>query len=210
MNPHLQIFLKRSVYVIVFAGIIAALFYGITNFTTIDLSAIGEYVMYGFFGLMMAAMFVLIIGVTFRSLWTGIMNRVDRIVLCCPDEKHDGVHIVASHYNPGGESTEGFNSYFHYYLDHKGKLYLSKKVEDEGSEIAKSIQHLSAQTRLHLKPDMRKSVRIGSNTDDNNATVVTMQLSKGELHFRGYDGLIDYGFRVAYTVAGETKWRITI
>ena len=211
MNPNLQIFLKRSMYVLVFAAIAAALYYSIVTFTAIDLSAIGSYIMYGFFGLMMVGMFVLIIGVTFRSVWTGIMNRVDRIVLCCPDKKHDGVHIVASHYNPGGESTEGFNSYFHYYLDRKGKLYLSKKVEKEGAEISRSVQHLSEQTRLQLEPDIPQAVKVGSYSEgDNKVTDVTMRLGNGELHFRGYEGLIDYGFKVAYKADRQTKWVVRI
>lgn len=68
MNPNLRIFLVRSIYVLVFGAIVAALFYGITHFTTIDLSALGEYIMYGFFGLMMAGMFALILGVILRAL----------------------------------------------------------------------------------------------------------------------------------------------
>src|SRR5687768_14401789 len=110
MNPNLQIFFKRSIYVILFATIVAALFYSITNLTTIDFSTIGSYLMYGLMGILMTGMFVFIVGLLFRSVWTGIMNRVDRIVLCCPDKNQNGVHIVASHYNPGGES-ESFSSF---------------------------------------------------------------------------------------------------
>jgi hypothetical protein len=211
MNPNLRIFFKRTIYVLVFAALIAAGFYGLMNSTDINFSVVGEYIMTGFLGIMMAAMFVLILGVVLRTVWTGIMNRVDTIIKCCPDKQQDGVHIIASHYNPGGESTEGFSTYFHYYLDQKGKLYLSKKVEDEGNKIEKSILHLSEQTRLQLAPDLQRAVRVGSYSDDENKVgQVTMPISKGELSFRGYEGLIDYGFKVSYKAGGQTKWRITI
>jgi hypothetical protein len=111
----------------VFAAIAAATYYGITSFVDFDFSTITEYILYGLMGLMMTTMGVFITGLILRVVWTGIMNRVDTIVMCCPDKKYKGVHIVASHYNPGGESTEGFSSYFHYYLNETGKLYLSKK-----------------------------------------------------------------------------------
>jgi hypothetical protein len=211
MNPNLRIFFKRSLYFIGFAALVAALFYGIKNFTPVDLSDIGGYIANGFVGLMVIGMTVLITGIVFRSVWTGIMNRVDTIVLCCPDKKYDGVHIVASHYNPGGESTEGFSNYFHYYLDQNGKLYLSKRVENDGREIRKSIQHLSEQTRLQLEPDPARATDVGSYThDENKATKVTMPLRQGELHFRGYEGWVDYGFKVTYMVGSQTKWRVTI
>jgi hypothetical protein len=210
MNPNLKNFFKRSFYVLVIAALISALFYGTTNFTDIDLSSIGEYAMYGFMGLVMTGMFVLIMGVVLRTVWTGIMNRVDTIVKCCGDKNNDGVHIVASHYNPGGESTEGFSSYFHYYIDKKGKLYLSKKVDNDGDDIERSILHLSEQTGLQLKPDLERGMRIGSYSDNDKGADVTMRINKGELHFRGYEGLIDYGFKVTYAMGGQTKWRVTI
>jgi hypothetical protein len=210
MNPNLKIFFKRSVYALVIVALIAAVFYGIMNFTDIDLSSIGEYAMYGFMGLVMTGMFVLIIGIVLRTVWTGIMNRVDTIVRCCADKNNDGVHIVASHYNPGGESTEGFSSYFHYYIDKKGKLYLSKKVDKDGDDIERSILHLSEQTRLRLEPDLERSKHIGSYSNDDKGTDVKMRINNGELHFRGYEGLIDYGFKVAYHEHGQMKWRVTI
>lgn len=162
MNPNLKIFFKRSVYVPVFAALITGLIYFILNFLDIDFSDIGSYVMYGLGGLMIAVMGVLFIGLVLRVVWTGIMNRADSIVTCCPDNIQEGIHLVCSHYSPGGESTEGFSSYFHYYIDHKGKLYLSKKVEEEGKDLSKSLLHLSEQTRLPLDPDLKSSVRIGS------------------------------------------------
>jgi hypothetical protein len=211
MNPNLRIFFKRSVYFLVFAAIAAATYYGITSFVDFDFSTITEYILYGLMGLMMTTMGVFITGLILRVVWTGIMNRVDTIVMCCPDKKYKGVHIVASHYNPGGESTEGFSSYFHYYLNENGKLYLSKKVDKDGNEIERSIDHLSAQTRLELEPDRERATRIGSYSDgDNKVNEVTVKIKKGELHFRGYEGLIDYGFKVSYNVGGETKWRVRI
>jgi hypothetical protein len=211
MNPNLKIFFKRAIYVLVFGALIAAGFYGIRNVTDIDFSVVGEYLMNVFVGIMVTAMIVLILGVVLRAVWTGIMNRVDTIIKCCPDKQQDGVHIIASHYSPGGESTEGFSTYFHYYLDQKGKLYLSKKVEDDGNKIEKSILDLSEQTRLPLAPDLERAVRVGSYSDDDNKIGhVTMPIRKGELSFRGYERLIDYGFKVTYTAGGQTKWRVTI
>jgi hypothetical protein len=211
MNPNLRIFFKRSVYVIVFGALIAAGFYGVMNFTDIDFSVVGEYIMYGMMGLMMTVMGVLIIGLVLRVVWTGVMNRVDSIVKCCPDKNNDGVHIIASHYNPGGESTEGFSSYFHYYLSEKGKLFLSKKVYAEGNDIKASLEHLSKQTGLELEPDLERGNGIGSYSNgENTPTVVTMRVRKGELHFLGYEGLIDYGFKVTYKVKDQVKWKVRI
>jgi hypothetical protein len=210
MNPNLRIFFKRCIYALVIVALIAAAFYGTMNFTEIDLSVIGEYVTYGFMGLMMTGMFVLIIGVVLRTVWTGIMNRVDTIVMCCGDKNNDGVHIIASHYNPGGESTDGFSTYFHYYIDNKGKLFLSKKVDKDGDDIERSIPHLSEQTGLRLEPDLERGQRIGSYSDDDKRTDVKMRINKGELHFRGYEGLIDYGFKVAYHEHNQIKWCVRI
>lgn len=202
-------FFKRGIYVLVFAALIGAIYYSIVNFAEIDMSTIGSYLANGFVGLMMVLMVVVIGGFLLRSVWTGIMNRVDRVVLCCPDKNHDGIHIVAGHYNAGGES-ESFYNYFHYYLDGNGKLYLSKKVENEGREIVKSVVHLSEQTRLQLEPDRRKAVEVGSYKEDDKPTSVTVPFRKGELHFLGYEGLIDYGFKVVRRVNGRAKWRVRI
>jgi hypothetical protein len=211
MNPNLRIFFKRSAYFLVFTAIAVAAYYGITSFVDFNFSTITEYLMYGLMGLMMTLMGALILGLILRVVWTGIMNRVDTIEMCCPDKKQKGVHIVASHYNPGGESTDGFSSYFHYYLDEKGKLYLSKKVDKDGDEIERSLHHLSAQTRLELEPDHERATRIGSYSDgDNKVNEATIRIKKGELHFRGYEGWIDYGFKVSYKVGDQIKWRVKI
>jgi hypothetical protein len=208
MNPNLRIFFKRSVYVLVAAALIGTLFYSLQN--VIDWSEIGSYLMYGFMGFMMILMGVLITGVVVRTVWTGIMNRTDTIIKCYPDKIQDGVHLICSHYNPGGESTEGFNSYFHYYIDHKGKLYLSKKVDKDGDDLTRSLLHLAEQTRLQLDPDKENSKRIGSYSNDDKPLDQTMPVRQGELHFRGYEGLIDYGFKVSLLIGGQTRWRVRI
>lgn len=211
MNPNLQIFFKRTFYVISVASVLALLYYFITRFVQINYSAIGEYLMQGLLGLMMVLMVGLVGGLLIRSIWGGIMNRADTIVLCCPDMQYDGVHIVASHYNPGGESGEGFSNHFHYYLNENGKLFLSKKVKDDGSDITKSIAHLSEQTRMQLNPAKEHGVSIGSNTNGDNKPVdVVVRLRKGELRFRGYEAWIDYGFKISYNVNGQEKWRVRI
>ena len=210
MNPNLRIFFKRSAYVLVFAVPTAALLYVLPNFLDIDFSKLGGYLMYGLGGLMIAVMGVLFIGLVLRVVWTGIMNRTDTIVMCCPDNNQEGIHLVCSHYNPGGES-EGFSTYFHYYIDHKGKLHLSKKVEDDGKELSKSILHLSNQTRLQLDPDLKSSVRIGSYDDaDTKGKDITIKINKGELRIRGYEGLIDYGFKLSFHLRKQTKWSLRI
>lgn len=209
MNPNLQIFFKRSIYVLVFGVLIAGIFYVITSQTDADFSSIGGSIAYGAVVVVMAGMSVLLVGFIVRSVWTAIMNRIDSIVLCCPDKKHDGLHIVASHYNSGGES-ESFSNYFHYYLDQNGKLHLSKRVEDEGTNISKSIAHLSEQTRLQLEPDRSRRFSIDSKTEDDKPKETTVPLSNGELHFLGYDGLMDYGFKVTFKVGEQVKWRVRI
>lgn len=213
MNPNLKIFFKRSVYVLVFATLITGLIYIIIilNFLDIDSTNVGSYLMHGLGGLMIAVMGVLFIGLILRVVWTGIMNRADSIVMCCPDNIQEGIHLVCSHYSPGGESTEGFSSYFHYYIDQKGKLYLSKKVEDDGKGLSKSILHLSEQTRLQLDPDLKSSVRIGSYDDEETkGKDVTIKINKGELIIQGYEGLIDYGFKVRFRIREQTTWSVKI
>lgn len=190
-----------------FAIGMAAVFYGIRSMIEFDLSALVGYLMDGLVWFMVALMSVLFIGFIFRVVWTGIMNRTNTIVMCCPDKTQEGVHIVGNHYNPGGESTEGYNSYFHYYLDGNGKLYLSKRVENDGSELSKSIPHLAEQTRLPLDPDLTKRLRIGSyNDDDKKGMDTVIPLRKGKLHIRGYEGLLDYGFKVSFYADDGMKW----
>ena len=129
--------------------------------------------------------------------------------MCCPDKTQHGIHIVGSHYNPGGESTSGFSSYFHYYLDLNGKLYLSKRIEDEGKELSKSILHLTEQTDLPLDPDVTQRVR-SYNEEEKKGIDTVLPVSKGKLHFRGYEGLLDYGFKVSFYVGDQRKWRVKI
>lgn len=211
MNPNLRIFFKRSAYVLVCAIGMAVVFYAIRSMADFDMSALVGYLMEGFAWLMVAVISVLFVGFIFRVVWTGIMNRTDTIVMCCPDKTQDGVHIVGSHYHPGGESTDGFSSYFHYYLDLNGKLYLSKRVENDGHELSKSILHLAEQMRLPLDPDLTQRMRIGSyNDDDKKGIDSVIPVSKGTLHFRGYEGLLDYGFKVSFYANDRMKWRVKI
>jgi hypothetical protein len=211
MNPNLHAFFTRSLYVVLFVAIAAGLFYVVDHFTTIDLSVVGEYIMYGFFGATMVFMFVLIIGVMLKSLWVEIMNRADSIVLCCPDRHQDGVHIVAMHHHAGGESTSGFSSYLHYYIDNNGKSFLSKKVKEEGKSIGNSLEELSEKTQKKISPNLQFAIEIGSNTDGDDAPKIsTISISNGTLHVRGYDGLIDYGFKLELVEGHRTRWRMRI
>ena len=87
--------------------------------------------MYLFFGLVMAFVIALSLGVMLKVVWINIMRRTDSIDYCCPDASGDGVHIIGSHYFGGGDSGDGYSSYHHYYIRlHDGKLFLSKKVKD--------------------------------------------------------------------------------
>ena len=210
MNPNLKIFFKRGIYVLLFAALTAGIVYTLPNLLGIELSNIGTYVMYGLGGLMIFVVIVLFTGLMIRVAWTSIMNRTDSIDVCCPDNHQDGIHLVCSHYNPGGES-ESFDTYYHYYIDNKGKLYLSKKVKEDGNDLTKSIPHLSEQTRLQLDPDLKSSIRIGSyDADDKKDKDITIKMNKGELCFRGYEGLIDYGFKVSFHIRNQTKWSVRI
>ena len=210
MNPNLQIFFKRAIYLFVSAGLLVAMFYSITELTSIDFAAIGSYIAYGFLGFIVAGMFVLIIGFIMRSVWTGIMNRADSIDLCCPDQNHGGTHLIVRHYQPGGES-DGYDSYLHYYIDNQGKSFLSKKILDEGKDINESLQDLCKKTGKHLEPDHGSAIRVGSNTDGDDAPKnMTIRLNDGELHFKGYSGLLDYGFKLTFNEGNQTKWRMRI
>src|SRR5690242_20151465 len=98
MNPNLKIFFKHSGYVLLFAAVIGGLVYALPELLDINFSGVGEYVMYGLGGLMIAVVIILFTGLILRVAWTGIMNRADSIDMCCPDNSHDGIHLVCSHY----------------------------------------------------------------------------------------------------------------
>jgi hypothetical protein len=117
---------------------------------------------------------------------------------------HNGIHLVVRHYNPGGETTDGFDSYLHYYIETDGKSFLSKKVSNEGKSIADSLHELSKKAKKTLAPDPHKAITVGSNTDgDNTPKVLTLTLGKGELHLKGYDGLMDYGFKLIFITGNQ-------
>src|SRR5688500_15927969 len=132
MNPNLLIFLKRSAFLVAIAALMTLLFYLIDQFTSVDLQQIGEYAMYAFFAVVMGFMMVLMIGITFKSVLTGIMRRSDNIFLCCPDKKHRGIHIIGKHFFSGGETSDGYDAFHHYYINiDDGKMFLSKKIKGE-------------------------------------------------------------------------------
>jgi len=211
MNPNLKIFFQRTAYVLAFAIVIAAVVYGVRSVIDIDMAVLGDFFADAFLWFMVALMSVFTVGFLLRVVWTGIMNRTDTIEICCPDKTQDGMHIIGSHYSPGGESSEGSSSYFHYYLDGNGKLHLSKRVERNGNDLSKSIPHLAEQTRLSLDPDLTQRIEIGSHDDENKKGKDTvMPVRHGKLHVRGYENLIDYGFRISLYAGDQLKWRVKI
>ena len=212
MNPNLTIFLKRTVFFLLAASLLVAVVYLIDRYSNIDLRAIGAYIMYGFFGLVMSFMLVLILGVTFKSVWVEIMRRTDAIVLCCADPEENGIHIVARHYHSGGDGGDGYDSFYHYYIDtNTGRVYMSKKTKGkDGSDVSGSISELSEKVGRRLLIDKSKSADVGSNTQDDKPVHAVLQLKSGSLSLRGHDGMMDYGFKLAFHTNDIKKWSMRI
>lgn len=208
MNPNLVVFLKRSLILILVAGVCLALYFVIQTYTHIDLKEIGTYIMYGFFGLIMTFMMVLIIGVTFKSVWTNIMRRTDNIEVCCPDKHHEGVHIIGRHYFSGGELSDGYTAYHHYYISlSDGRMFLSKKIDNE-KDFTRSLQEIATNSKLDLYPDVSKAINVGPHTDsDDRPRTAELKLPKGVLNIDGFDHWLDFGFRVAYFYDDKVRWR---
>jgi hypothetical protein len=207
MNPNLVIFLKTAVKWIAAIGLLVGAVYLVKTYWAIDLEKIGAYVMYGFFGLIMAFMMVLIIGVTFKSIWVGIMRRTGNITLCCLDANNEGVHIVGNHYFSGGETSDGYYAYHHYFIRFSdGKMFLSRKIKDE-SNLDESLRHLQEQTKLRLAPDRSKAISVGGNTHDDLPTHRVINLPEGELHIDGFENWFDEGFRISLMEGTRIKWR---
>jgi hypothetical protein len=185
--------------------------YLIDSYTTIDLSMIGRSVMYGFFGLAMAFMAALIMGIMLKSVWINIMRRTDNIGYCCPDANNEGVHVIGSHYFPGGENTDGYTGYHHYYIRlSDGKIFLSKKINDF-DDITQSLEHLKQQTKIHLKPRTDQKEKVGSNTgSDDTRTQKIVKLPSGKLIVQGFESLLDEGFRISYVENERVRWKRTI
>jgi hypothetical protein len=212
MNPNLAVFLKRSlVFSLIVAGFGLGIFFlrqeGILNF-----EVLGTYLMKGLLGFMVTVMSVLMVGVILRLTWTGIMNRADAIQFCCPDTNGDGIHLITTHYHAGGESSEGFNTFSHYFIVlSEGKAFLSKKVKDEGNDITQSLTELNVKTTMQLCPDKSNAVSVGSNTSgDNIPTNVITKICNGTLEIKGYDGLIDYGFKLKFTTSSGRAWTMRL
>jgi hypothetical protein len=212
MNPNLAIFLKRTVLFLLVSTLIVVAAYLVDRYSSIDLMAIGAYIMYGFFGLGMALMMVLIIGVTFKSVWVEIMRRSNAIVLCCADQGELGIHIVARHYHSGGDGGDGYDSFRHYYIKtDKGTAYMSTRTKGkDGSDVTGSLLELSKKTGRNLSFDKTKSVTVGSNTEEDKPVNAVLKLSSGMLLIKGYDGMMDYGFKLSFHANDIRKWSMRI
>jgi len=209
MNPNLVIFLRRSAIFMAFCLLIYLIFYLIKTHTQLSLDTIFAVLFKVFFYVVMAGMMALIIGITLKEVWSGIMSRSDSILLCCLDKSSDGVHIIASHYHSGGDSGDGYTSYRHYYiLFETGKIYMSKKLSNE-KDLSKSISDLQDQVEKKLSPDKATSVEVGSYEDEDDKTVRrSLRTVNGLLQINGFRHLLDYGFRLSYLDNHERlKWR---
>jgi hypothetical protein len=207
MNPNFIIFLKTSAKVIAAGFFVFLIIYVITTYTAIDLEKIGAYAMYGFFGFVMVFMMALIIGVTLKSIWVNVMRRTGNITLCCLDANNEGVHIVGSHYFSGGESTDGYYSYHHYFIRlSDGKMFMSKKIKDE-KHLSASVEELMRQTKLQLKPNLAATISVGGNTDDDVPTHRILSVPNGELHIHGFENWLDEGFKVSLRKDSIVKWQ---
>jgi hypothetical protein len=211
MNPNLLIFIKRLLIVLLAIAACISIYYAIREFTNLDLAKIGGYIMYGFFGITMAFVMALIVGVMLKSLWVEIMRRTDSILLCAPDKHHDGIHVVGKHYHSGGDAGDGYDSYHHYYIRlSDGRMYLSKKITKE-NQIDKSLIDLSAKTNLNLQADLGRSISVGSNVGGDDVPANTnLSLPEGKLTIKGFDNWLDFGFRLSYARNGKIIWRRTV
>jgi hypothetical protein len=212
LNPHLTIFFKRIALVALIAGGLYGVYSVLSHYTSIDFAAIGAYIMYGFFAVTVAGMFVLILGVTFKDVWTAILGRSETIFYCCVDKSGEGLHVVSKHYFHGGESTDGYDAFYHYYIRiSDGRIYLSKKIRNEKS-IAESTTDLRDKHKLTLNPDLSNKVDVGHYTDEGEKTIQrTFSAGGGTINITSFNSLLDYGFRISYlNESKKERWRRTI
>jgi hypothetical protein len=212
VNPHLVIFIKRIGITAAIGVTLYFLYILLSTYTSIDFAGIGSYIMYGFFGLTVGGMFVLVIGIMLKSVWTGILGRSETIYYCCPDKNGDGLHVISKHYFPGGETTDGYDAFYHYYIRlSDGRIHLSKKLNDEKS-ISRSTADLEEKHRLQLSPDLSRKTEIGHYTDSDEKTVSeSFTLKAGTIDVKSFNSLLDYGFRISYMDHSKrVRWRRTI
>jgi hypothetical protein len=209
MNPNLAIFLRRALIAMALIGCGGVLFL-LFGYLQVDLNMLFDWVAKGFFGLLIAGMMILIIGVVVRELWTNIMRRSETIKFICEDASEKGIHIIGSHYFSGGDTGDGYSSFHHYFLRLDGKIFLSKKVDDE-KDLSRSLKDLSDQLKFQLSPRKENSTEIGYYKNDDKLFEKEMKLRNGKIVVKSFENWIDYGFAVAYLDnQGKRKWRRVI
>ena len=210
MNPNLVIFLKRSLYAVAIAGFLFGVYYAIVNFTTFPMEKAGTYLMYGFFGLLMSGMMMLIIGVTMRQVWPGILRRSETITLCCPDRSDAGIHVVGKHYFSGGELSDGYDAWQHYYIRiNDGKVFMSRKIKSE-ELLSESLEELSKKLNVQLVPDKSRAVSVGYYEENDRPVERSMHMTNATLTIKGFDAWVDYGFKITCFAGNKKKWQRTL
>jgi hypothetical protein len=210
MNPNLAIFFRRFAIFLVCIFLMAIAVYGL-SFLSIDFTILGAWMLQGFYAIVIVGMMGLMIGIVLREVWTNILRRTESIILCCPDEKGDGIHIIGQHYFSGGDSGDGYNSYQHYYFRKAdGKVYLSRKAKDKNS-YHDSLTELSTKTGQKLKPSASAQHEIGYYKNDEKTIEKMINLPDGKLQIKSFENWFDYGFRISYfNHSGILQWKKTI
>jgi hypothetical protein len=207
MNPNLAIFLKHSLYAVVIAGLLFGAYYALSNFTAISLEKVSSHLMYAFVGIVIAGMMILIIGVTVRQVWPGILRRSETITLCCPDRSGGGVHVVGKHHFSGGEMSDGYDAWQHYYIRiSDGKIFMSRKIKTEGS-LSESLEELSEKLNIRLQPDKSREVKVGYYEENDRPVERSMNMANVTLTIKGFDVWVDYGFRITCFTGNKRKWQ---
>jgi hypothetical protein len=203
MNPNVSRLLKTSGIVILTVLFLFLLYFLIEHYTSIRISSVLTNAYYVFIGLLIAGMFVLILGVVLRMIWPAVINRSENITLCCPDAGTEGFHLIGTRYNPGGKFTKGYLSLSHYYITTDGRLFLSRKLSQ--TQQATSLEDLQRQVQKSLAFDLGQQVVIGYYQDNLNQA---KQLSaKGvQLEVRGFETWVDYGFKISIIKSGKVIW----
>jgi hypothetical protein len=207
MNPNLVLFFQNTIKVLIVLSLIGLPTYLLVSYTSLDWEKILSYLMYGFFGIVCTGMVILITGVTLKSVWVGIMHRADSIVLFCPDRNREGFHLVTTHYHSGGDSGDGYDSLHHYYISlDNGKMFLSGKIKDK-SHLTRSLEALQKDTGYSLEPDTGNAIEIGSHHSDEKPITYTSTIGNYAIQFRGFESMIDFGFRIVCYKNEKKCWR---
>lgn len=208
MNPNLRIFLKRTAIFLLGSGALIAAGYFFFTYTSISIKNVAAFLFKIFMGILMTGMTVLILGLLFKEIITGILRRAERIELLCADENEKGIHVITTHYHSGGDAGDGFSSYPHYYiLLADGHIFLSRKITGTRDD-QRSLEFLASRMKTPLSYRKDGAISIpGYDEDEKKHAEGQVEIGPYTVKARSYRNWFDYGFRITCRKDGKFCWK---